>query len=109
MLTYQVTPLTNFVTPAKFVGVVSFGGQNQAITGQRTSKLPPVLQPALLSSGGLQLRISSEPGLVYEIQASTNLKDWGSLGAFTNTTGQVQFSDPESAAFRYRFYRVVLP
>ena len=55
------------------------------------------------------MRIFTEPGLVYEIQASTNLIDWGSLGAFTNATGQAQFSDPESAAFPYRFYRVVRP
>ena len=68
---------------------------------------PPLLQ-AGLTNGSLQLRLTGSLGLAYEIQASTNLSAWTSLGTITNTSRTMQFVDPTAANQPQRFYRAVL-
>ncbi len=75
-------------------------------------RLSSVLEPALLSpvrtNGQFQFTLRSEPGLRFEILAATNaslpLSNWTSLGALTNLTGAIPFSDT-AANFNRRFYR----
>jgi hypothetical protein len=54
-----------------------------------------------------RLTLESEPGLRFEILATTSLAtppgDWSSLGMLTNVTGQVALDDPVTQP--RRFYR----
>jgi hypothetical protein len=61
-----------------------------------------------LTNGHFQMIVRSEPGLTFEILASTNLpltaSNWASLGTVTNITGATPFLDSSLAGSR-RFYR----
>jgi hypothetical protein len=67
-----------------------------------------LVNPAL-TNGQLQLTVQSEPGVVFQILATTNISlpigNWTSLATFTNTTGVVPFVD-QSATLGQRFYTV---
>jgi hypothetical protein len=66
-----------------------------------------LVAPAM-TNGHFQLTLQSEPGLVFEILASTNaglaVSNWTSLGTLTNVTGTTPLVD-SSAAGKARFYR----
>jgi len=72
-----------------------------------TAIRPPVLRNAALTSGQFSFTLESDPGLRFEILASTDpglpSADWTRLGAVTNVTGSVLFTDPTAASSR-RFY-----
>jgi DNA-binding beta-propeller fold protein YncE len=52
--------------------------------------------------------LSGPPGQLVVVEASTDLVDW--LPLWTNTfAGDLQFSDLQSDAYPYRFYRAHLP
>lgn len=75
-------------------------------------RLSSVLEPALISpvrtNGQFQFTLQSEPGLHFEILATTNislpLSNWTSLGMLSNLTGAATFTDA-AANFNRRFYR----
>jgi len=73
-----------------------------------TSIREPILRGAALTSGQFGFTLESEPGLRFEILASTDLAlplaHWTSLGTVPNVTGNVPFTDPATASPR-RFYR----
>jgi len=57
--------------------------------------------------GELSLEFSGTPGIVYVIEASTNLVNWESIGAATaDENGNVSFTDAEADRHSARFYRV---
>ncbi len=60
-----------------------------------------------LSPGNFQFTFEGPPG-VYTIQSSVDLLAWNDLGSATNTTGTVDFSDPNTALFQRKFYRALL-
>jgi hypothetical protein len=60
------------------------------------------------SSGQFTLSHAGELGAVFIIEASTNMQSWTPLVVLTNTEGRVEFTDPNQATFRQRFYRVIL-
>jgi hypothetical protein len=68
----------------------------------------PVLLTPARSNGQCTFTLESEPGLRFEILASTNLalplSNWTSLGTLTNVTGDVPFLDP-ATNLNSRFYR----
>jgi hypothetical protein len=68
--------------------------------------IPRLLNPAWPANGPFRVRLSGIGGLTNIIQASTNLATWTPV--LTNTTGIYDFTDPNSASYRYRFYRAVL-
>ena len=72
-----------------------------------SSVAPALLAPAW-TNGQFTFTLQSEPGLRFEILASTNLalplSNWTSLGTVTNVTGTVPFLDPATNLNR-RFYR----
>jgi hypothetical protein len=68
--------------------------------------IPRLLNPAWPANGPFRARLSGIGGLTNIIQASTNLATWPPV--LTNTTGIYDFADPNSASYRYRFYRAVL-
>ena len=73
-----------------------------------SSTLAPVFVNPIHTNGQFQFSIQSEPGLVFEMFASTNLTlpplNWTSLGIITNSTGTIPFVDTP-ANFPQRFYQ----
>ena len=75
-------------------------------------RLVSTLTPALLApgrtNGQFSCTLQSEPGLRFEMLASTNLtlptSNWTSLGTLTNVNGTVPFFDTATNLTR-RFYR----
>ncbi len=56
----------------------------------------------------LAIQIAGQPEAVYEIQGSINFQQWTTIGTATaDASGKASFSDPQSAAFPYRFYRTI--
>jgi hypothetical protein len=73
-----------------------------------SSSVPTSLAGSSWTNGQFGFTIQSEPGLRFEILATTNLSlalsSWTSLGTVTNVTGTVLFLDP-AASLDGRFYR----
>jgi hypothetical protein len=46
-------------------------------------------------------------GRLYTIEGSTNLVTWTTVTTLENTSGNLQFVDPEATTSNSRFYRVV--
>ena len=69
--------------------------------------LPALTEPQVMSSQ-CGFTLQSQPGLRFEVLASTNLalplSNWTSLGTLTNVTGAIPFLDPAANLSR-RFYR----
>jgi hypothetical protein len=66
-------------------------------------------QPVKALDGFFHFTITSSPGLVLRVDATTNLTTWTPIATVTNTTGTLDFADTNSPSFKLRFYRVVLP
>jgi hypothetical protein len=64
-----------------------------------------LIVPQLSKSGVFSMMLTGAPVHSYEIQGSTNLTNWAVLNTLTNSSGQVQFMETNSASLRYRFYR----
>lgn len=75
---------------------------------ETASSLLALSAPFLTTNGQITFSIHSQPGLRFEIQATTNLlsgaTNWTSLGSFTNGTGVVDFTD-SATNLPQRFYR----
>jgi HpiC1 cyclase len=69
---------------------------------------PTVLSSPVRTNNQFQFLLQSEPGLKFEMQATTNSllnpSDWTSLGTLTNATGSVPFVDTDTN-FDHRYYR----
>ena len=46
--------------------------------------------------------------MAFEVQASTDLKQWAPVTTMTNLTGVLEFTDSDAANRLRRFYRTVL-
>ncbi|MBI2929508.1 MAG: chitobiase/beta-hexosaminidase C-terminal domain-containing protein [Verrucomicrobia bacterium] len=57
--------------------------------------------------GLLVLKIGAPVGAVVRTEASANLLQWQPIGRMTNTTGLIEFTDPDTLSFENRFYRAV--
>jgi hypothetical protein len=72
------------------------------------STVTPALVGPAYTNGHFSFTLQSEPGLPFEILASTNvalpLSNWTSVGTLTNVTGTTAFTDSASNLGR-RFYR----
>jgi len=70
----------------------------------------PTLSGGVLANGQFTLTLQGEPGLRFEILASSDaaqpLSNWTSLGTVSNVTGTVSFTDV-TANSSQRFYRAV--
>lgn len=66
-------------------------------------------QPFKAGDGLFHFLITSAPGAVLRVDATTNLTTWTTIATVTNVTGTLDFADPNSPSFKQRFYRVVLP
>lgn len=73
---------------------------------------PPQLE--LAAGGGMDtngcfgLKFHAPPNLTVVIEASANFQEWQPLQTNQTGSGAVDFADPASANFRWRFYRIHL-
>ena len=87
-------------------GTTPFGG---AMNGGVLFRLAP--SPAVMSlipatsNNQMQIAVSSAPYFDYRIEASTDLLHWVVFTNLYNSTGTIQFSDPDALKLRQRFYR----
>jgi hypothetical protein len=74
-----------------------------------TEVVATVLNHPAQTNGHFSFSLQSEPGLSFDVQATTNLTQgaigWSSIGTLTNVTGTISFTDPTTNINR-RFYRV---
>jgi bacillolysin len=68
---------------------------------------PAQLSGGQVVSGHFQFAIQSDAGSVFQVQRSTDLATWISLGPITNITGSVLFQDPGSPSSLQSFYRAL--
>ena len=66
----------------------------------------PTPPPSLSIDAGGQLWINGTAGIIYAIQASSDLKNWIEIGQAKGALNLVPFSDAPVAAAQTRFYRV---
>ncbi len=66
---------------------------------------PAQLSGGQVVNGRFQFTIRTNPGSVFQVQRSSDLGTWSSLGLVTNVTGSVLFQDPASPSSLGRFYR----
>jgi hypothetical protein len=52
-------------------------------------------------------RVQSWKGMAFEVQASTDLKQWSPVTTVINLAGTLEFTDPDAANHLRRFYRTV--
>ena len=90
------------------VGFDLMGGYWDLDNVRLSSTVTPTLLSPVSTNAQFTFTLQSEPGLRFEILASTNtafaLSNWTSLGTLTNTTGATSFLDPATNLNR-RFYR----
>jgi hypothetical protein len=69
---------------------------------------PPIIVPGSLrfEAGLFTLTISGSTGQLVTIQAATTLDDWQTIDTVTLASPVQDFSDPDSASFTTRFYRI---
>jgi hypothetical protein len=60
-----------------------------------------------LSPSGFSFNLTSDPQLVWQILGSSNLTSWQFVGNATNSSGQIQFTDPASPRGPVRFYKAL--
>jgi hypothetical protein len=91
---------------------VIVGGSFQTIGGQAQAGLARLkLRGALLATnanGRFQGRIQGEAGKTYEIESSSDLKNWALFGTATATDTGIEINDAISTGRTQRFYRARL-
>jgi len=89
------------VSPKQLLTVVEH--QANIVTAPQFASVSP------LTNGTIDLKVTGDTGLLYVLEASTNLVDWTWLGVRSNATGIVQFTDAKATNYTKRFYRVSVP
>ena len=72
------------------------------------AQLPPNIVPGSLrfEAGLFTLTINGSTGQLVTVQAATTLDDWQTIDTVTLASPVQDFSDPDSASFTRRFYRI---
>lgn len=88
--------------PRRFGGRVDIGADEVPV--------PPTLQPPQRQADGhVLIRLLGEAGMNYELQASTNLTSWTSLGINTAPGNTVDFTDTPGTLTRRHYRTIVRP
>ncbi len=82
----------------------------QKVMGKKTG--PPAKPPTLVSPLGFpyrpfQFKSELEKGYTYEVQATSNLRQWTTL-ATEKSRGEIEYVDAEAPRHSNRFYRIVV-
>ena len=56
---------------------------------------------------GLQIQIDGEPGRVFRVEASPDLKTWIDIGTVQSGHGRVQLNDVDVSQWRQKYYRAI--
>ena len=71
---------------------------------------PPLFISQISSVNPFQFQFDGGGRPAFEVEASTNLTNWLSIGQATNLSGSLfQFADPSSTNFPSRFFRLKVP
>jgi hypothetical protein len=73
---------------------------------EQTNFDTPQLRPLFVTNGLFRMRLFGIGGVTNLVQATTNFAGWTPI--LTNSTGIYDFTDPNSAVYRFRFYRALL-
>jgi len=117
---YLIQATTNFVhwdniltnvAIANFMALVDMDGPNFPYRFYRSALFDAIIGGQIggflrSADGTVDFRITGLEGRAYTIQASTDLMIWADIGAAAATAGTIQFTDPNAAGFRQRFYRL---
>ncbi len=68
---------------------------------------PELVEPERFPYGPFRFKFALPKGVSWEIQTSTNLKDWRLLAADVACSPITEYVDSEASKFSYRLYRVV--
>ena len=79
--------------------------QSRVISANFTNWPVLIVSGQSLTPQGFQFKLVSGPGLAYEVQSSSNLSAWSSLGPVTNVSGEMLFLDPAATNNSRRFYK----
>ena len=83
--------------------------ENRTITASFSRRPKLVLDAGSfdgLHEDGFRFTIAGESGATEQIQSSTNLLDWTSIFAITNSLGTIQVTDPRATNKTATFYRI---
>jgi probable HAF family extracellular repeat protein len=101
VLGFRLDPFTNVQSVVTLTNVVlGAAGVSQPFSLSVTTNMV---------NGMMVYQLAGEPGFDYGLQMSTNLTDWTQIAVLENTTGTVNFSDPDSTNSACRFYRAIAP
>lgn len=108
----RFTPATGYTGTAAFAYTATqsggeAAGSNVTVRVLASDAAPVVSAPGFMG-GAWNMTVSGPPGFGYTIQASTNLTDWTPLDTRVSPALPISWSDPASADFPRRFYRVLL-
>jgi hypothetical protein len=59
-----------------------------------------------VATDGFELRLTGEPHVRYQIEASTNLTDWQNIGIYSNADGEIIVKDAVTTG-GHKFYRAI--
>jgi len=99
---FRATAGTNYL-----IVVDGYNGASGDIALELVAGVPRLGPVTLLAGGELRVGIEGELGRLYTIEGSTDLVAWTSVVIVENTSGTLQFVDPEGSTLNHRFYRVV--
>jgi hypothetical protein len=87
-------------------------GDQSGYSGEVSFLVPGILTvtPGATPGSPSLIQFPVAPGHWYEVQASTDLQNWSTIWQTDVMTSNVwtQFTDPDSASYASRFYRLVL-
>jgi hypothetical protein len=84
-------------------------GHRAGLHNEAPRQFLTLTEPARLQAlGAGVLRIPSRKAMAFEVQSSTDLKQWSSVTTVTNLTGTLEFTDPDEANSSRRFYGTLL-
>jgi hypothetical protein len=85
----------------------SFGSVVSADARVMTGSVPRLGSAVRSSNASFQFQLIGLANTTYDVQATTNLVDWQTLGSVTSTNGFIDFVDAAATNFNARFYRVL--
>jgi len=106
-----ISNLTAGITYYFSATTVDTNGVESVFSAETTYLVPGILALSQRANpGGLLLQFPVATGHWYEVQASTDLKTWATIGQTAVATANVwqQFSDTNAGSFSSRFYRLIL-
>jgi hypothetical protein len=113
--TITILPATNKLGAAVITLTVTDADASRAITSfvltvSEEGNPPFITSLVVQPDGQVELGFSGTAGQVYEVQGSTDLETWTTLGTATELGGGVfKFLDSGAPAFPMRFYRIFAP